>query len=317
MSGPSLRATPWSSSRTGPFQRTPVCLAPRRTNHGVPKTAASRSSTRQRPLIRRWLRRTRPPSKWKRRFLPIASTLSRRRPFSRGASCLTAARGCGVSTSSSSPTSTCSRRAARWMASPSGTGDSVRRYGTRTGGRITGRLFAPVRSSLERDLRAPTPRHGEEKAGGAERDAAAARGSDERVANVEAVRARSGVRGQPLVRARHRLHAQPVRLQRDGRVVRRCRLPLDVALDQIRCLRLLPLNPTLNEVGGRGPSSDLVAAQRPGLRRCLTSEDETQGQRESREREDVSSFHVSLHLSGRHLALTLGLVLAGQAAAKP
>src|SRR5262249_31690634 len=61
-----------------------------------------------------------PPSKWRKRFLPIASTCSSRRPFSRGASCFTAARGCGVSTSSSSPTSTCSRRAARWSASPSG-----------------------------------------------------------------------------------------------------------------------------------------------------------------------------------------------------
>src|SRR5207247_2387467 len=49
-----------------------------------------------------------------------ASTPSSLRPSRRSASRLTAARGCGVSTSTRSPTSTCSRRAARARESPSG-----------------------------------------------------------------------------------------------------------------------------------------------------------------------------------------------------
>ena len=59
--------------------------------------------------------------------MPTASTASSRRPSSRSAERGRAARGCGVSTSRRSPTSTCSRRAARWRESPSGTSEvSVR-----------------------------------------------------------------------------------------------------------------------------------------------------------------------------------------------
>ena len=47
--------------------------------------SAPRSSTCQRPLMRRWLRRTSPPSKLRSRFLPTASTASSRRPSSRSA----------------------------------------------------------------------------------------------------------------------------------------------------------------------------------------------------------------------------------------
>ena len=92
----------------------------------LPHPRRPRRSTRQRPFIRKWLRRTRPPSKWSRRFFPTASTCSSRRPSSRSASPFTAARGCGVSTSTRSPTRTCSRWAARCSESPSGTPGSLR-----------------------------------------------------------------------------------------------------------------------------------------------------------------------------------------------
>ena len=49
------------------------------------------------------------PRNERQRFFPTASTRSSIRPSSRSASCLTAARGCGVSTSTFCPTSTCSR----------------------------------------------------------------------------------------------------------------------------------------------------------------------------------------------------------------
>src|SRR5918996_1658380 len=122
-SGP-RRATagerPRVSSSTGPFQRTACSSRPRRTSHGVPNGSVPAACTRQRPFMRRWLRRTRPPSKPSTRFLPPASTRSRRRPSSRSTSRSTAARGCGVSTATTSPSSTRSRAAARWRASPSG-----------------------------------------------------------------------------------------------------------------------------------------------------------------------------------------------------
>ena len=52
--------------------------------------------------------------------MPTALTRSSRRPSRRSASWSTAARGCGVSTATTSPSSTRSRSAARWRASPSG-----------------------------------------------------------------------------------------------------------------------------------------------------------------------------------------------------
>ena len=100
-------------------------FAPRRTSHGRPTRFAPRGSRRQRPVMRRWLRSTTPPSKRSSRFLPTASTDSSRRPSSRSAIRFTAARGCGVSTSTRSPTSGCSRAAARRSESPSGTASRV------------------------------------------------------------------------------------------------------------------------------------------------------------------------------------------------
>ncbi len=75
--------------------------------------------------MRRWLRTTSPPSKRSSRFLPTASTDSSTRPSTRGATCVAWARGFGDSTSSRWPTSGCSRSAARWSASPSGTTPSL------------------------------------------------------------------------------------------------------------------------------------------------------------------------------------------------
>ena len=122
-SGPS-RATagerPRVSSSTGPFQSTAWRSRPRRTSHGVPKGSVPAACTRQRPCMRRWLRRSSPPSKLRSRFLPTASTRSRRRPSSRSERRSTAARGWGVSTATTSPSRTRRRSAARWSASPSG-----------------------------------------------------------------------------------------------------------------------------------------------------------------------------------------------------
>ena len=99
----------------------PRAFAPRRTSHGRPTRFAPRGSSRQRPVMRRWLRSTAPPSKRSSRFFPTASTDSNRRPSRRSAIPFTAARGCGVSTSTRSPTSGCNRAAARRSESPSGT----------------------------------------------------------------------------------------------------------------------------------------------------------------------------------------------------
>src|SRR2546421_3912174 len=120
MSGPSGRRSR-SSSSTGPFQSTASCSAPRSTSQGSPVRGVPRGWTRQRPVIRRWLRRTCPPAKRSSRFLPSASTDSSTRPSIRSAIRLTAARGCGVSTSTDRPTRTCSRAAAACRMSPSGT----------------------------------------------------------------------------------------------------------------------------------------------------------------------------------------------------
>jgi len=121
MSGPSRRsARVWSSS-TGPLQSTASRSRPRSTSQGRPCRLPPRAPTRQLPDIRRWLRSTRPPSNRSRRFLPSASTATSRRPSRRSAIRSAAARGCGVSTSSTSPTSTWRRSAARRTESPSGT----------------------------------------------------------------------------------------------------------------------------------------------------------------------------------------------------
>ena len=137
-SGSSSTSGPRRAQRRGhrrarapaPFQSTPSRSAPRSTSHGLPMRVAPRCSRRQRPVIRRWLRSTSPPSKRSRRFLPTASTDSRRRPFSRSAMPFTAARGCGVSTSSRSPTSGWSRPppvAARRLRAPTQRSDRLSR----------------------------------------------------------------------------------------------------------------------------------------------------------------------------------------------
>ena len=120
MSGPRRRALRLVSSSTGPFQSTASRLAPVSTSQGLPCFWAPRSTTCQRPLMRRWLRSTRPPSKLSSRFFPTASTASSLRPSRRSAASTEAARGWGVSTVTRSPTSACSLRAARWSESPSG-----------------------------------------------------------------------------------------------------------------------------------------------------------------------------------------------------
>ena len=101
---------------------------PRRARRGARATAcraaspaASRGRTVQRPDMRRCERRTMPPSKRSTRFLPCASTDSSMRPSIRSATRSACARGCGDSASIRWPTSACSRRAARWRVSPSGT----------------------------------------------------------------------------------------------------------------------------------------------------------------------------------------------------
>ena len=84
MSGPSLRTRLSSSSSTGPFQSTASFFSPRSTSHGVPRRVPSfRCRSCQRPFMRRWLRRTSPPSKRRSRFLPTASTRTSRRPSRR------------------------------------------------------------------------------------------------------------------------------------------------------------------------------------------------------------------------------------------
>ena len=74
MSGPRRRRARSLSSSTGPCQSTASFVALRRTSHGLPVTSRPRSCTRQRPFILRWLRSVTPPSNWRKRFLPTAST---------------------------------------------------------------------------------------------------------------------------------------------------------------------------------------------------------------------------------------------------
>ena len=73
-----------SSSSTGPCQSTRLlrrCRAGRAT--AGRRGSRPRGWTRQRPVIRRWLRSVTPPSKDRKRFLPTASTASSRRPSRR------------------------------------------------------------------------------------------------------------------------------------------------------------------------------------------------------------------------------------------
>src|SRR3954447_11045698 len=121
MSGPPRRRPPLPSSSTGPFQRTPSRVSPRSTSQGRPTRCSPRGRSCQRPLMRRRLRRTTPPSNSSSRCLPTASTFSSRLPSRRSASWSDCARGWGVSTSIRSPTRGCSRAAARCRLSPSGT----------------------------------------------------------------------------------------------------------------------------------------------------------------------------------------------------
>ena len=114
------RARPRVSSSTGPCHSTASASRPRSTSHGDPTSGAPAAWTRQRPFIRRWLRSTSPPSNVSSRFLPTASTRSRRFPSSRSASPSEAARGFGVTTWTISPSRTRTRSAARRRLSPSG-----------------------------------------------------------------------------------------------------------------------------------------------------------------------------------------------------
>ena len=121
-SGPSARTPPSPRASTGPFHCVASHSRLRRTSHGDPRHAASeRRRTRQRPFMRRWLRTTTEPSKRRSRCFPTASTDSSLRPSIRDATPVTWPRGFGLSASMRSPTRTCSRRAARWSESPSGT----------------------------------------------------------------------------------------------------------------------------------------------------------------------------------------------------
>ena len=108
-SWPSPRTEPSSSASTGPFQSTPSSRRRGARATAAPTLARPRGSTRQRPVIRRWLRTTTPPSNRSRRFLPTASTDSSTRPSIRDATPVTCARGCGDSASIRWPTSACSR----------------------------------------------------------------------------------------------------------------------------------------------------------------------------------------------------------------
>ncbi len=120
MSGPSAGRRDESSSRLPP-RSTACSCEPRRTSHGLPETGVEAGSTRQPPVIPKWLRSTRPPSNSSNRCFPCASTAASLRPSSLGATPVTRARGCTASTASSSPTSRSSARAARRIVSPSGT----------------------------------------------------------------------------------------------------------------------------------------------------------------------------------------------------
>src|SRR4030095_6270341 len=147
MSGPTRLTARAFSSSTGPPHSTASRGPPRRTSQGRPRQARPRSRIVQRPVIRRWLRSTRPPSNRSTRFFPTASTLSRRRPSRWSPTPVAAARGCGVSTSTPSPTRGWSRRAARWSESPSGMLPIVTERGLHPA--AAGAVAATVWSALE------------------------------------------------------------------------------------------------------------------------------------------------------------------------
>ena len=123
-SGPRRETYRRSRVRRGPFHCVASQTRPRSASHGSPRRRVSgpRCATRHRPFIRRWLRSTTPPSKWRNRFLPTASTRSSTRPSTARATPVASPRGFGLSASRRSPTRTWSRCAVRWRESPSGTG---------------------------------------------------------------------------------------------------------------------------------------------------------------------------------------------------
>ncbi len=120
-SGPSVRSGRWSSVSTGPFHCVASIPSACSTSHGRPARTGPAAPTRQRPVIRRWLRTATPPSKRNTRCFPLASTLSSRRPSTAAATPVARPRGWGELAETRRPTRAWSRRAARWRASPSGT----------------------------------------------------------------------------------------------------------------------------------------------------------------------------------------------------
>ena len=126
-SGPSRRTAPRRrASSTGPFQRTPSSSSPRSTSHGSAASAACRAarSASGRSSAGGCGRRARPRSGAAGSCRPPRPTRARARRAARRHR-VAWARGFGDSTSSRWPTSGCSRRAARWSESPSGTPPSL------------------------------------------------------------------------------------------------------------------------------------------------------------------------------------------------
>ena len=172
-------ACPRPSERTGPvpLRRLPLASAEHEPRRAGDESRDSRRATRQRPFIRRWLRTTTPPSKCRSRFLPTASTRSRTRPSTARATPVARPRGFGLSASSRSPTSTCSRCAVRWSESPSGTSAAERRSSSRSALKIASEnvgygWIVSRRTSIghlgadrERQLTEPLPRLGADRDG--------------------------------------------------------------------------------------------------------------------------------------------------------
>ena len=96
-SGPRRRSVPFARRSTEPFQSRASSSAPRSTSHGRPCGGDPAGTTRQRPVMPRWLWTTTPPSKWRSRFLPRGSTVSSTRPSTARATALP--RGCGADAS--------------------------------------------------------------------------------------------------------------------------------------------------------------------------------------------------------------------------
>ena len=88
-----IRAGALSTASTGPFQALQLLAA--EDEPGPAAALAPRGSTRQRPVMRRWLR-TVTSSRRRNRFLPTAVTDSRIRPSTRSATPVGLPRGCGT-----------------------------------------------------------------------------------------------------------------------------------------------------------------------------------------------------------------------------